>query len=159
MKNSKFILSNLEEFFSSALFIIMCVSVALGVLARFFDLSLVWTDELARYSFIWSVLLGTVVVFKQKKHIAVDIMESILPIKITHVIRILIHVGLLFLFFILLRYGWMLTQQTWSVPTTSLEIPTGLVYLAVPVSSFLLCLYTLIEIYKMTFKKASKPAA
>ena len=158
MKNLKLILSNLEEFFSTFLFLIMCISVALGVFARFFDISLVWTDELARYSFIWSVLLGTVVVFKQKKHIAVDIMESVFPEKITHIIRVLIHVGLLFMFFILLRYGWMLTQQTWNVPTTSLEIPTGLVYLAVPVSSFLLCLYTLIEIYKMTFKKGNNPA-
>lgn len=158
MKNSKFILSNLEEFLSCALFLVMCISVALGVLARFFDLALVWTDELARYSFIWSVLLGTVVVFKQKKHIAVDLMESIFPEKMTKIIHVLIHVALLILFLILLRYGWMLTQQTWNVPTTSLEIPTGLVYLAVPVSSFLLCLYTLIELYKMTFKKLSKPA-
>jgi TRAP-type C4-dicarboxylate transport system permease small subunit len=158
MKNSKFILSNLEEFLSCALFLVMCISVALGVLARFFDLALVWTDELARYSFIWSVLLGTVVVFKQKKHIAVDLMESVFPEKMTKVIHVLIHVALLILFLILLRYGWMLTQQTWNVPTTSLEIPTGLVYLAVPVSSFLLCLYTVIELYKMTFKKLSKPA-
>jgi TRAP-type C4-dicarboxylate transport system permease small subunit len=158
MKNSKFILSNLEEFLSCALFLVMCISVALGVLARFFDLALVWTDELARYSFIWSVLLGTVVVFKQKKHIAVDFMESVFPEKMTKVIHVLIHVALLILFLILLRYGWMLTQQTWNVPTTSLEIPTGLVYLAVPVSSFLLCLYTVIELYKMTFKKLSKPA-
>jgi TRAP-type C4-dicarboxylate transport system permease small subunit len=158
MKNSKFILLNLEEFLSCALFLVMCISVALGVLARFFDLALVWTDELARYSFIWSVLLGTVVVFKQKKHIAVDLMESVFPEKMTKVIHVLIHVALLILFLILLRYGWMLTQQTWNVPTTSLEIPTGLVYLAVPVSSFLLCLYTVIELYKMTFKKLSKPA-
>ncbi len=158
MKNSKFILSNLEEFASVGFFLVMCISVALGVFARFFDLSLVWTDELARYSFIWSVLLGTVVVFKHKTHIAVDVMQSVFPKNMTKVIHVLVHVGLLFFVFILLRYGWMLTQQTWGVPTTSLEIPTGLVYLAVPVSSFLLCLYTLIELYKVTFKKLSEPA-
>ncbi|PLS15754.1 hypothetical protein CVD28_20850 [Bacillus sp. M6-12] len=157
MKNPKFILLNLEEFFSGVLFTIMCISVALGVIARFFDLALVWTDELARYTFIWSVLLGTVVVFKQKKHIAIDLIGIVFPEKINLVIRVLIHVIMLVIFFILFRYGWILTQQTWNVATTSLQIPTGLVYLSVPVSSFLLFIYTLIEIYQITFKKLSNP--
>lgn len=157
MKNTKFIVSHLEEILSCILFVIMCASVALGVVARFFDLSLVWTDELARYTFIWSVLIGSVVVFKQKKHIAVDLIQNAFPEKVTLGIRLLVHVALLFLFFILVRYGWMLTLQTWNVPSTSLQIPTGLVYLAVPVSSILMFYYTLIELYKMTFNKISKP--
>lgn len=157
MKNPKFIFLNLEEFISGVLFTIMCISVALGVIARFFDLALVWTDELARYTFIWSVLLGTVVVFKQKKHIAIDLIGIVFSEKINLVIRVLIHVIMLVIFFILFRYGWILTQQTWNVLTTSLQIPTGLVYLSVPVSSFLLFIYTLIEIYQITFKKLSNP--
>lgn len=156
MKNTKFIVSHLEEFLSCILFIVMCFSVALGVMARFFDLSLVWTDELARYTFIWSVLIGSVVVFKHKKHIAVELFENVFPEKVTLALRMLVHVALLFLFFILVRYGWMLTLQTWKVPSTSLQIPTGLVYLAVPVSSLLLFFYTLIELYKMTFNKISR---
>jgi TRAP-type C4-dicarboxylate transport system permease small subunit len=157
MKNPKFILMNLEEFFSCFFFFIMCISVALGVIARFFDLALVWTDELARYTFIWSVLLGTVVVFKQKKHIAVDLIGSAFSEKINLVIRVLTHVIMMVIFFILFRYGWILTQQTWNVPTTSLQIPTGFVYLSVPLSSFLLIIYTLKELYQITFKKLSNP--
>jgi TRAP-type C4-dicarboxylate transport system permease small subunit len=157
MKIAKFMLLNLEELLSSLLFTIMCISVALGVFARFFELSLVWTDELARYTFIWSVLLGSVVVFKHKKHIVIDFIGNIFPKTINVTIQVLIHIGLLFLFYILIKHGWVLTLQTWNVPTTSLQIPTGLVYLSVPLSSFLLLIYTLIELYRMTFKKVNNP--
>jgi TRAP-type C4-dicarboxylate transport system permease small subunit len=150
MKNMKFLV-NVEEIFSCIFFIIMCISVALGVFARFFDIALVWTDELARYTFIWSVLLGTVVAFKHKKHIVIDLVENFFPKTIRLIVHILIHVALLAL------YGWNLTLQTWNVPTTSLQIPTGLVYLSVPLSSFLLIIYTFKELYLTTIKRVSNP--
>jgi TRAP-type C4-dicarboxylate transport system permease small subunit len=156
MKNLNFIVKNIEEIVSCILFIIMCISVALGVFARFFDLALVWTDELARYTFIWSVLLGSVVAFKHKKHIIIDLVGNFFPKSISQIVHVLIHVALLVLFFTLVRYGWILTLQTWNVPTTSLQIPTGLVYLSVPLSSFLLIIYILKEIYQTTFNRTSK---
>ncbi|WP_226528862.1 TRAP transporter small permease [Metabacillus niabensis] len=157
MKLAKKMFFNIEEIVSSVFFTIMCISVALGVFARFFELSLVWTDELARYTFIWSVLLGTVVAYKHKKHIVIDALSSLLPKKVNAIIQIIVRLGLLYLFFILLKYGWGLTIQTWGVPTTSLEIPTGFVYLVVPLASFLLIVYTLIELYQIIIKKISNP--
>jgi TRAP-type C4-dicarboxylate transport system permease small subunit len=157
MKNMKFLLFNMEEIISCTLFIIMCISVALGVFARFFELALVWTDELARYTFIWSVLLGSVVAFKHKKHIIIDLVGNFFPKTIGLVVHILIHVALLALFFTLVIYGWNLTLQTWNVPTTSLQIPTGIVYFSVPLSCFLLIVYTLKELYLTTIKRVSNP--
>ncbi|WP_413303850.1 TRAP transporter small permease [Bacillus sp. 1P10SD] len=155
MKSAKLLITNIEEILSSFLFIIMCTSVALGVIARFFELALVWTDELARYTFIWSVLLGTVVAFKHKKHIAIDLIGNVFSKSINQTIYVLIHGVLLILFFTLVKYGWTLTLQTWNVPTTSLQIPTGLIYLSIPLSSFLLIIYTIKDLYQTTFKRDS----
>ncbi|WML57829.1 TRAP transporter small permease [Neobacillus sp. PS2-9] len=155
MKSAKLLITNIEEILSSFLFIIMCTSVALGVFARFFELALVWTDELARYTFIWSVLLGTVVAFKHKKHIAIDLIGNVFSKSINQIIYVLIHGALLILFFTLVKYGWTLTLQTWNVPTTSLQIPTGLIYMSVPLSSFLLIIYTIKDLYQTTFKRDS----
>lgn len=157
MKMGKVVFFNIEEIISCLFFTIMCISVALGIFARFFELSLVWTDELARYTFIWSIMLGTVVVFKHKKHIVIDFLSNLFPKAVNTTLQILIRVGLLYLFYVLSKYGWILTVQTWNVPTTSLGIPTGLVYLSVPLASSLLNIYTLIEMYQMTFKKISDP--
>lgn len=157
MKNMKFLLLNIEELISCIFFIIMCISVALGVFARFFEIALVWTDELARYTFIWSVLLGSVVAFKHKKHIIIDLVGNFFPKSIGLVVHVLIQVALLILFFTLVLYGWELTLQTWNVPTTSLQIPTGLVYLSVPLSCVLLMIYTLKELYLTTIKRGSNP--
>jgi TRAP-type C4-dicarboxylate transport system permease small subunit len=157
MKIGRVVFFNLEEIIACVFFTTMCISVALGVFARFFELSLVWTDELARYTFIWSILLGTVVVYKHKKHIMIDFIGTLFPKTINTILQVLIRLGLLFLFYVLLRFGWILTIQTWNVPTTSLEIPTGLVYLSVPLASILLIIYTLIELYQMVLNHVRKP--
>ncbi|PLR68582.1 MULTISPECIES: TRAP transporter small permease [Bacillaceae] len=145
MTRRKWMLKHVEEIIASLFFIIMCIAVALGVFARFFELQIVWTDELARYSFIWTVLMGSVAALKSKKHIAIDFLLTLLPKKIQKSFYFCIQIGLLILFGFLILYGWTITKQTWIVPTTSLGVPTGLIYLSVPVSCGLMFIYTLFD--------------
>ncbi|MDQ0859527.1 TRAP transporter small permease [Bacillus sp. V2I10] len=145
MTRGKWMLKNIEEITACLFFLIMCIAVALGVFARFFEVQIVWTDELARYCFIWTVLLGSVAALKSKKHIAIDFLLTIMPKKIQKSIYFSIQIGLLTLFGFMIVYGWTITQQTWMVPTTSLGIPTGIIYLSVPVSCSLMFIYTFID--------------
>lgn len=149
MKHFRWILKNAEEFISGLFFILMCTAVALGVFARFFDVPLVWTDELARYSFIWTVFTGSVVAIKHKKHIAVDFLMTLLPISFQKIVYSLVHVIVGFLCLVLVQYGLVLTSETWAVPTTSLGIPTGLVYLPVSLSGLLMLMYIMHDLYKV----------
>lgn len=149
MKRIHWISRNAEEIISCLFFLLMCFAVAAGVMARFLQISLVWTDELARYSFIWAVFLGSVVALKHRKHIAIDFMVNLLPASNRRIYFLLIHFIMLLLCLALVRYGFVLTVQTWDVPTTSLGVPTGLVYLSVPLSGALMTIYLLIDIWNL----------
>lgn len=149
MKHLRWILRYAEELISSLFFILMCMAVAFGVFARFFDVSLVWTDELARYSFIWTVFTGSVVAIKHQKHIAIDFLMTLLPNSLQKIVYSLIHVTVCILCLVLVQFGLLLTIETWGVPTTSLGLPTGLIYVPVSLSGLLMMMYVVRDLYKV----------
>ncbi|MBP1934564.1 TRAP transporter small permease [Ammoniphilus resinae] len=148
MSNIRFIIRHAEEIVGCILVAVMVATVSVGVFARFVNVSIVWTDELSRYTFIWTVYLGSVVAVKRKGHIALDFLIRIAPGGFQKAFYFIIQLALLILFSIMFYYGFLLTLSTWDVPTTSLEIPTGIIYAAVPVSCFLMFIYTVIDMWK-----------
>ncbi|WP_347551427.1 TRAP transporter small permease [Pseudalkalibacillus hwajinpoensis] len=151
-------LKNVEELAACVFFLIMCSAVMLGVCARLFNLSIVWTDELARYSFIWVVFIGSAAVLKRNQHITIEFLSTVLPELGQKYLRTIIGLILMGIFIVLIRYGVLITQDTWSVPSTSLGIPTGLVYLAIPISGTLMLFYTIIDLIA-TWKNDGGPTS
>jgi TRAP-type C4-dicarboxylate transport system permease small subunit len=49
-------------------------------------------------------------------------------------------------FLILIRFGWRIMVIRMDIPYTGWEIPTGYAYLAVPISAFLMLLFTLADL-------------
>jgi TRAP-type C4-dicarboxylate transport system permease small subunit len=146
VKSIRGILKNIEEIAACMFFLILCSAVMLGVCARLFNLSIVWTDELARYSFVWVVFIGSAAVLKRKQHITIEFLSTVLPEMGLKYLRTLIGFILMGMFIVLIRYGVLVTVDTWGVPTTSLGIPTGMVYLAIPISGALMLFYTVIDL-------------
>ncbi|MBD1383340.1 TRAP transporter small permease [Metabacillus arenae] len=142
----KGIIKNLEEIVACVFFSIMCSAVIIGVLARLFNFSIVWTDELSRYSFIWVVFIGSAAVLKRKKHITIEFLSVVVPKKTLKYLNTLIGICLISIFLVLIRFGILVTADTWSVPTTSLGIPTGLIYVVVPISGVLMTVYTILDL-------------
>ncbi|MDR1247749.1 MAG: TRAP transporter small permease [Treponema sp.] len=73
----KFLDDHLEEYFVCLLMGYFVTVTVLQVVFRFFlKIPAAWTEETARYSFIWMTFLGSSLVAKLKTHIRVDILES-----------------------------------------------------------------------------------
>ncbi|TCS79391.1 TRAP transporter small permease [Tepidibacillus fermentans] len=81
---------------------IMVILVFLNVVLRYgFDSGLTWSEEIARFAFVWVVFLGAVVALKDKSHLGVDLLTAKLPLfiqKILYVISNLLIVVVLGLF-------------------------------------------------------------
>lgn len=75
-----------KPFEAYACFIILAVMTAVmfaGVVWRYvFNSSLVWSEELTRYLFIWFVFLSASYAVTTKSHIRVDALNMMIPIKI-----------------------------------------------------------------------------
>jgi C4-dicarboxylate transporter DctQ subunit len=71
--------SNLEEYICIALFTLMTFLVGIQVFSRFvFDLPLVWSEELARFVFIWLVYISISLAAKHNSHLKMEIGQKIL---------------------------------------------------------------------------------
>lgn len=118
-------------FFSS----VMVAVIFLQVVMRQLDSSLSWSEELARYCFIWLVYIGISYGVKKDRHIKVDV--ALLLLKNRGKIILTIIANLLFLTFAIfvIRYGYDIANQLldFGQKSPANQIPMGLVYMATPV--------------------------
>lgn len=129
---------NLEEYLLTFALGSMVVYIFMQILFRYvFNLPLAWTEELARFTFVWLIYLGASLAVKKQRHLRVDAALFLFPKAIRPYIRL---VGdLLFLLFAVI-----LTKETATLTYTvtfirrqvspAMQIPMGLAYLAIPLS-------------------------
>ena len=121
---------------------IMVAAVAVQVFFRFvIGDPLSWTEELARYAFVWITFLGAAVAYRHRAHIVVDIMLHLVPTRaralLAWVVEGLVAVALV----ILIREGLRMVETTSNVRATMLQIPMSYIYAAIPVSAALMLVY------------------
>ena len=122
----------------------MAAMVFANVALRFLtDRSILWVEEVSRYLMIWLTLLGVGVVLRYGGHIGIDTLQAKFP-RIATRIRIGI-VALLLAFFACMTWlGARYVALAWQQTTPVLQIPFGLVYLALPVGFALAIVHLLL---------------
>jgi TRAP-type C4-dicarboxylate transport system permease small subunit len=121
--------------------ILVVVSFA-GVIFRYvLNDSLVWSEELARYLFIWIIFLGAAIGVRQGAHIALDIFVAGLPARIERGLLWIERVAIFVFALMILVPGRRLVEIGMSNLSPALEIPMGLVYAAPVVSALLMISY------------------
>ena len=83
----------LEEIIATFFLFIMCVFVFLQLFYRYLVKEpLIYTEELARYAYIWVTFIGLSLCTKTKEHIRIDFLIEKLPIKMKKLTNILMGV-------------------------------------------------------------------
>lgn len=132
-----------------AAFSVMVVASTAQVLFRFvLNLPLGWTEELSRYMFVWSTMLGTSIFIRKREHSSVDVLETYLPKKYRRSLYLLIDVLCLVFFVVMIAGGITVTKVAMDAVSPALNIPMGLVYISVPVSGLIMFSMTLENIIK-----------
>ena len=92
-----------------------------------------WTEEMARYSFIWMNMVGAAAGFRKGTLVAVDNLLKAAT-GVTRLIMSLIIMLVVFAIgFILCRYGMELVMLVGGSPSVTMRIPMGLVHASSPV--------------------------
>ncbi|MDD4572517.1 MAG: TRAP transporter small permease [Clostridia bacterium] len=107
-----------------------------------FNDSLTWSEELARYLFIWQIWLGTSIGFRDDKHISITIIRDKFKGKSLAVFNIIARSILLAFCVFLVVMGMQMVDRlfTTNYLSAALRIPMYLVYFSLPFSSFIVCL-------------------
>ncbi|MEL7566153.1 MAG: TRAP transporter small permease [Dehalobacterium sp.] len=131
-----------------SLVITVCLIFAQIVMRWGFNSSLTWSEELARYLFIWQIWLGTSIGFKDDKHIQITLVRDMFKNKGKFVFDIISRLILLAFCLFLVSVGFQMVDRLFSTHylSAALRIPLFLVYLALPFSSFIVCLRILSKI-------------
>ena len=132
MKVLKWLDANLEKYCCVVLMSIMTIIVFIQVIARYvFQNSLSWSEELARYIFIWLVYLGISYGCQMRKHIKIDAALYLFPKKLRKYVVILGDV-LFLAFAIYIAY----TGFVYSVNQTRVSSAMGIPFKYVYISTF-----------------------
>lgn len=137
--------------FLSIFFVTIVVQVCVRLLFRVLPLlfpdiapvSMIWTEDVTMYSFIWSVFLGASAMIYPERHFAfTSIIDNVKNERAKAVIHLAI-MALVFVFMCLLvYYGCIVTKKFWNYRGTSLPaLKRGWTWLCLPVSGAFGCVY------------------
>ncbi len=128
-------LSNAAENLLFVLFVVMVVVVFVNVVARYvFDSSIIASEELARYTFVWASFLGAIFVLNEDGHIGVDMVVKKLPPELRRIVLVFANLCMLVMAGICVWYGYILSESNFGWPSPATGISYGLVSLIIPIS-------------------------
>ncbi|WP_051688161.1 TRAP transporter small permease [Desulfofalx alkaliphila] len=126
---------HLEEYLLIGLLSTAVVLIATQVFMRYvMSSSLSWTEEMARFLFIWLVYIGISYGIKMKRHIKIDAALILLPEKGKKIVWIIADLLFIVFCYFVIKQGMMLVIDLYNYGQTSpaLGIPMAYVYLAAP---------------------------
>ena len=126
---------------------VLLVVMSAQVIWRYvFNDPIYWSEELARYLFVWLTFLAASMAFRDHKHMAVDLIQPFLG-PVARRWQHAIITGILAVFFIIvLVVAPEILSITLDQPSASLSIPIALLYLSFPFSIFIMLLYLVMDL-------------
>ena len=124
------------------------ISVLIQVISRtFLPKTPSWTEELARYLFIYMVAFGASVAVHTKEFVAVDLIIDFLPKIIRKLIELVINIVLLlFVTFVLLKSVLGFAILEYRMVSTAMQVPMQYIYFSMIILFGLLILSFVMEI-------------
>lgn len=148
---SKFldVLEKIEKAILAITVAIMIVVIVYQVILRYiFSAANSWSEELARYLFIYNVMLGSAIAIRRNSHLQVDAITSHLSPKLQRISTIVATLlGIVFLVF-LLMYSITLCQTGNKTMSAGLPISMTIPYASMPIGAVLMILTSIEVILK-----------
>ena len=107
-----------------------------------------WAEELCLVGMMWAALLGAAACIWTDSHVRLTIILSLFPAKLRMWILALTDGIVLWFTFMIFKEGLFLIQRTMGGEMSALRIPIGTTYYVLPVSAFLMFLFTLVRAVK-----------
>ena len=144
---AKKVVDKILDYFVVVLFLVVFLVVMLQVVMRFlFNSPLVWSEELARYLFMWVSLIGWAFATRSGTHIRIAIIADNLPTRVRKVLDVMNFFLTLVFSGVMFYYGLVLMGTNLDVPTITLFFTYAAVYAAVPFSMTFLIFYSVFRL-------------
>ena len=118
------------------LMLALIVPVTIQILARFVDSipRYIWTEELARFCFIWIILVGSMLAMRDNEHFSVDLLPAAKS-QIGKAISVFfVDIMCLLLAIIFVVWGWPLVKFGLLQTSEMADLPMVYIYMAWPIT-------------------------
>jgi TRAP-type transport system small permease protein len=114
---------------------ILIVPVSLQIFSRYTALipSYIWTEEMARFFFIWMIMLGAMVGIRDGAHFDVDLWPELAP-RANALLKILSSVFVLAFALFFVWYGIKFVEFGWNQNSELAELPMTYIFVAWPLA-------------------------
>jgi TRAP-type C4-dicarboxylate transport system permease small subunit len=114
---------------------ILVVPVAMQIFSRFTAIipHYIWTEEMARFLFIWTIMLGAMIGVRESTHFEVDVWPRSGP-RVSAMARLLGRLGVLVLALVFIYGGWKFTAFALNRISELAELPLWLIHVAWPIT-------------------------
>jgi len=128
------------------LMLVMTVTVSLQIVFRYvFNIPLAWSEEAARFAFVWVSFFGASALMRIREHINVTVFVDRFPPRLRAAAVFVANLcGFICVYFFLVG-GIALTTNEWAQLAPAMQIPMGWIYLVIPIATGLMAIWMLIH--------------
>ena len=126
----------------SAMFLILLAQV---IMRYVFSRPLTWSEEGARFIFVYVSFIGISYAYRQKGHIRMEVVVNLFPQAVRRGLEVLINLGTIALFCYMIPFSFRFIGIQAGVKATATHIPMSIVYTALPLGMALSCVRLLIS--------------
>jgi len=116
---------------------ILIIPVSLQIFSRYTALipSYIWTEEMARFLFIWMIMIGAMIGVREGTHFEVDLWPRLKP-RAEAAVRLAASIGVLVMALVFVWAGIEFTRFAWNRTSELAELPLWMIHIAWPLTGF-----------------------
>ncbi|WP_176961132.1 TRAP transporter small permease [Lentibacillus cibarius] len=139
------IFNHLEEIIGGSLFIVMLIVLVIQIFSRqVLDSPITWTEQLARFLFVYTAYLAISSEIKNEGHVRIDFFFNKLPGSLRNIVYYVFQLMIAIVLILLIYVGYEMSLRKLPMEIVSLNISYVYMYMALPILGVLM-LYRLIE--------------
>jgi TRAP-type C4-dicarboxylate transport system permease small subunit len=131
--------------------VVICLEVLVEVFSRYvLHLPLSWGAEVSQTLLVWLTFLGAALALFRGEHMVINLaVNYVSSPALRRVVQGVAHLTVLGFLVLGAWSGWQVVERTWSMETTALQIPAGILYLAFPAGCFLMIFVALRDLFRL----------
>ena len=114
---------------------ILVIPVALQIFSRFTAIipHYIWTEEMARFLFVWTIMIGAMLGVRESTHFEVDVWPRV-PRRVEAAVKLVARLGILVVALVFVWSGIEFTRFAWYRISELAELPLWLIHIAWPIT-------------------------
>ncbi len=137
------------EYFAGLILMVMVAVVFANVICRFvLNASLAWSEEIARFLFIWIVFIGSFFAYLTNDHLGLDLVVKAAPPKVAAWINVVADLLVVTSLVIVTWGGYSITVDNWTWLSPATSIPYGYVNIIVPLTFFPMLVLAVLRLFR-----------